>query len=140
MQLSAGCLEPHNRIPDSIAPLGCGNWFSTDRAQSSGPVIFVVVGEVLRVAGALTPFAYALAAVVAITSALSFAEMGARIPTAGGPIDYLERAFHMRWLGSGAGWVLMVANTVSARPSSPDLSPISTVSPRFPAGSRRLPS
>lgn len=79
-----------------------------------GAGIFVVVGEVLGVAGALTPFAYALAAVVAMTSALSFAEMGARIPTAGGPIDYLERAFHMRWLGSGAGWVLMVANTVSA--------------------------
>lgn len=79
-----------------------------------GAGIFVVVGEVLAVAGALTPFAYALAAVVAVTSALSFAEMGARIPTAGGPIDYLERAFGLRWLGSGAGWVLMVANTVSA--------------------------
>lgn len=79
-----------------------------------GAGIFVVVGEVLGAAGRLTPLAYALAAVVAITSALSFAEMGARIPTAGGPIDYLERAFHVRWLGSGTGWVLIVANTVSA--------------------------
>ncbi len=79
-----------------------------------GAGIFVVVGEVLGVAGVLTPFAYALAAVVAITSALSFAEMGARIPTAGGPIDYLECAFRIRWLGSATGWVLMVANTISA--------------------------
>lgn len=79
-----------------------------------GAGIFVVVGEVLGAAGRLTPLAYLLAATVAITSALSFAEMGARIPTAGGPIDYLERAFGMRWLGSGAGWVLMIANTVSA--------------------------
>ncbi len=79
-----------------------------------GAGIFVVIGEVLGEAGRLTPLAYALAAIVAITSALSFAEMGARIPTAGGPIDYLERAFNLRWLGSGVGWVLIVANTVSA--------------------------
>lgn len=79
-----------------------------------GAGIFVVIGEVLGEAGRLTPLAYLLAATVAITSALSFAEMGARIPTAGGPIDYLERAFQLRWLGSGAGWLLMVANTVSA--------------------------
>lgn len=79
-----------------------------------GAGIFVVVGEVLGQAGRLTPLAYVLAGVVAITSALSFAELGARIPTAGGPVDYLERAFHTRWLGSGAGWMLMVANTVSA--------------------------
>ena len=79
-----------------------------------GAGIFVVVGEVVGEAGRLAPVAYALAGIVAITSALSFAEMGARIPTAGGPIDYLERAFHVRWLGSGAGWMLIVANTVSA--------------------------
>ncbi len=79
-----------------------------------GAGIFVVIGEVLGEAGRLTPLAYGLAAIVAITSALSFAEMGARVPTAGGPIDYLERAFNLRWLGSGVGWVLIVANTVSA--------------------------
>ncbi len=79
-----------------------------------GAGIFVVVGEVVGEAGRLAPIAYALAGIVAITSALSFAEMGARIPTAGGPIDYLEQAFHIRWLGSGAGWMLIVANTVSA--------------------------
>jgi len=79
-----------------------------------GAGIFVVVGEVVGEAGRLAPLAYVLAGVVAISSALSFAEMGARIPTAGGPIDYLERAFDVRWLGSGAGWMLIVANTVSA--------------------------
>lgn len=79
-----------------------------------GAGIFVVIGEVVGEAGRLTPLAYVLAAVVAITSGLSFAEMGARIPTAGGPIDYLEQAFKVRWLGSGAGWTLMIANTVSA--------------------------
>lgn len=79
-----------------------------------GAGIFVVVGEVAAEAGRLLPLAYVLAGIVAITSALSFAEMGARIPSAGGPIDYLEQAFDMRWLGSAAGWMLMVANVVSA--------------------------
>lgn len=79
-----------------------------------GAGIFVVVGEVIGEAGRLAPLAYLLAGVVAVSSALSFAEMGARLPTAGGPIDYLERAFNVRWLGSGVGWVLIVANTVSA--------------------------
>lgn len=79
-----------------------------------GAGIFVVVGEVVAEAGRLAPLAYLAAAVVAITSALSFAEMAARIPTAGGPIDWLERAFGPSWLGSAAGWTLTAANTVSA--------------------------
>jgi amino acid transporter len=78
-----------------------------------GAGIFVVIGEVLGAAGSLAPIAYLLAAIVAVTSALSFSEMAARIPTAAGPIDYLEKAFGQRWLGSAAGWALTVANIVS---------------------------
>lgn len=79
-----------------------------------GAGIFVVIGEVMGRAGALAPFAYGLAAVVAILSALSFAELAARIPTAGGPIDYTEQAFGT-WLKLPAvvGWMLIVANIVS---------------------------
>lgn len=79
-----------------------------------GAGIFVVIGEVLGEAGGLAPLAYLLAAVVALTTALSYAEMAARVPTAGGPVDYVERAFGRRWLGSLAGWALIVANIVSA--------------------------
>jgi amino acid transporter len=78
-----------------------------------GAGIFVVVGEVLGEAGQLAPLAYLLAAAVAVTSALSFAEMAARVPTAAGAVDYLERAFGRRWLGSATGWTLIVANVVS---------------------------
>lgn len=79
-----------------------------------GAGIFVVIGEVLDEAGGLAPLAYLLAAVVALTTALSYSEMAARVPTAGGPIDYVERAFGHRWLGSLAGWALVIANVVSA--------------------------
>lgn len=79
-----------------------------------GAGIFVVIGEIIGEAGRLAPIAYLLAASVAITTALSFAELGARIPSAGGPIDYLETAFGISLLGTIAGWMLMIANTVSA--------------------------
>jgi len=79
-----------------------------------GAGIFVVIGEVLGEAGGLSPLAYLMAAVVAITTALSYSEMAARVPTAGGPIDYVERAFGSRRLGSWTGWALMTANVVSA--------------------------
>ncbi|MFP4518078.1 MAG: APC family permease [Oceanicaulis sp.] len=78
-----------------------------------GAGIFVVVGEVVAEAGPLSPLAYLLAAVVALTTALSFAELGARIPTAGGPIDYVEKAFGRPWLANMTGWALAAANIVS---------------------------
>ena len=79
-----------------------------------GAGIFVVVGEVVAEAGRLTPLAYLIAAAVAVTTGLAYGEMAARVPTAGGPTDYVERAFGSRRLGSAAGWTLLVANTVSA--------------------------
>lgn len=78
-----------------------------------GAGIFVVIGEVVGEAGALSPLAYALAALVAVFTALSFAELGARIPTAGGAIDYVEKAFDSRLLAVIVGWTLVVANIVS---------------------------
>lgn len=79
-----------------------------------GAGIFVVIGEVLGQAGPAAPFAYALAGLVAVFTALSFAEIGARVPTAAGPIDYLERAFGDRLhLPALVGWLLIAANIVS---------------------------
>jgi amino acid transporter len=78
-----------------------------------GAGIFVVIGEVIGRAGALSPAAYALAATVAVTTAMSYAEIAARIPSAGGPIDYMDEAFGAGWLAALIGWVLVVANVVS---------------------------
>lgn len=79
-----------------------------------GAGIFVVVGEVVGAAGVLAPVAYVAAALVAFTTALSFAELGARIPDAGGPIEFAERAFGRDWLAVTTGWFMIVANIVSA--------------------------
>lgn len=79
-----------------------------------GAGIFVVIGEVMGQAGTAAPFAYAVAGLVAVFSALSFAEVGARVPTAGGAIDYVEEAFGDRMaLPQLVGWLLIVANIVS---------------------------
>ncbi|MDG4867942.1 APC family permease [Guyparkeria sp. 1SP6A2] len=79
-----------------------------------GAGIYVVIGEVAGAAGVLTPFAFVLAALVASLTALSFSEMSARIPEAGGPIDYARQAFGWRWLATGVGWGLVATGTVSA--------------------------
>lgn len=79
-----------------------------------GAGIFVVIGEVLGEAGKLAPVAYGLAGLVAFATALSYAEIAARVPTAGGPIDYVETATGSSMAGSLSGWLLMAANTVSA--------------------------
>ncbi len=80
-----------------------------------GAGIFVVIGEVMGKAGPGAPLAYAVAGLVAVFTALSFAEIGARIPTAGGPIDYVEEAFGDRGgVPAMAGWLLIIANIVSS--------------------------
>ncbi|WP_278027676.1 APC family permease [Roseicyclus salinarum] len=79
-----------------------------------GAGIFVVIGEVIGQSGKLAPLSYALAGGVALATALSYAEISARIPTAGGPIDYVEAASGSFAAGSTVGWLLMAANTVSA--------------------------
>ncbi|WP_372592022.1 APC family permease [Guyparkeria sp.] len=78
-----------------------------------GAGIYVVIGEVAGAAGLLTPFAFVLAALVASITALSFSELTARIPEAGGPIDYSRQAFGRPWLSSAVGWALAVTGMVS---------------------------
>ena len=79
-----------------------------------GAGIFVVIGEVMGEAGPAAPLAYALAGLVAVFTALSFAEISARVPTAAGAIDYVEAGFGDRAaLPAIVGWLLILANIVS---------------------------
>lgn len=94
--------------------MGLGNLVFYGTGTILGAGIFVVIGEVMGKAGPGAPLAYAVAGLVAVFTALSFAEMGARIPTAGGAIDYVEEAFGSRHkLPSAAGIMLIVASIVS---------------------------
>jgi amino acid transporter len=93
--------------------MGLGTLIFYGTGTILGAGIFVVIGEVMGRAGALAPIAYAAAGLVAVFTALSFAEVAARVPTAGGPIDYVAKAFGGRFLPALVGWLLIVANIVS---------------------------
>ena len=85
-------------------------------------VVGSMVGQgILRtpglVAGAVhTPWlmtaCWVLGGVIAAISAFAYIELGAAIPSAGGPYDYAERAFG-RVAGAIAGWTLFLAMIVS---------------------------
>ena len=58
-----------------------------------GAGIYVLIGKVAGEAGYLAPVSFALAAVVAGLSAMSYAELSVRYPEAGGEVVYMQRAF-----------------------------------------------
>jgi len=78
-----------------------------------GAGIFVVIGEVMGKAGTLAPLAYASAGVVAAFTALSFAEIAARVPSAGGAVDYIREGFGSDNFAGVIGWIMIIANIVS---------------------------
>ena len=94
--------------------MGLGGLIFYGTGTILGAGIFVVIGEVMGEAGPAAPLAYALAGLVAVFTALSFAEVGARVPTAAGAIDYVEAGFGDRAaLPAIVGWLLIAANIVS---------------------------
>ncbi|RMH48085.1 MAG: amino acid permease, partial [Alphaproteobacteria bacterium] len=58
-----------------------------------GAGIYVLVGAIAGLVGVWAPLAFALAALIAAPTALSYAELSARIPRAGGEVAYLDSAF-----------------------------------------------
>lgn len=78
-----------------------------------GAGIFVVIGEVMGEAGTLAPLAYGVAGIVAVFTALSFAEIAARVPSAGGAIDYIRKGFGSDRFAGVIGWMMIIANIVS---------------------------
>jgi len=79
-----------------------------------GAGFFALSGEVAGKAGMHAPLAFGLAGLLALFSALAFAELSSRIPHAGGSARYLEEAFGLAWLSAAAGWMIIATGAVSA--------------------------
>ena len=79
-----------------------------------GAGIYVLVGTVVGHAGIWAPLAFVLAGLVALFSALSYAEFATRLPEAAGQAAYIERGFSSRGLGVAAGLAIVVTGIVSA--------------------------
>lgn len=79
-----------------------------------GAGIYVVIGKIIGEAGALAPLAFAVAAAAAAFTALSYAELGTRIPESGGSAAFVAKGFDRRWLTIITGWALVATGLVSA--------------------------
>jgi basic amino acid/polyamine antiporter, APA family len=79
-----------------------------------GAGIYVLIGEVAVQAGAWTPYAFLLAALLAGATALSFTELSARMPMSAGEALYVRAAFGSDRLSLGVGLMVAVAGVISA--------------------------
>ena len=79
-----------------------------------GAGIYVLTGKVAAAAGMYAPLAFALAGIVALFTALSFAELAARFPKSAGEALYVHEGFGRRWLTLAIGLALAAAGMVSA--------------------------
>jgi len=79
-----------------------------------GAGIFVLVGKVAGDAGAMTPLAFLIAGAAAGLTALSFAELSARIPESAGEAAYTREAFGSRPFANLIGLAVALVGVVSA--------------------------
>ncbi|MBY6153270.1 APC family permease [Vannielia litorea] len=78
-----------------------------------GAGIYVLIGAVAGLAGSYAPLAFLLAGLVAAPSALTYAELSARIPEAAGEAAYVAQAFGTTLLPVAIGLAIVLAGTVS---------------------------
>lgn len=79
-----------------------------------GAGIYVLVGEVVGIAGMWAPLSFVLAAVIAAFSALSYGELSARYPVSAGEAVYVKEAFGLDAAAVGVGLLLAGAGTISS--------------------------
>jgi amino acid transporter len=79
-----------------------------------GAGIYVLVGEVVAVAGMAAPVAFLLAGVLAGLSALSYAELGTRYPMAGGEATYVDAAFGTAGATTAVGLLVAFSGITSS--------------------------
>ncbi|MEE4350267.1 MAG: amino acid permease [Pacificimonas sp.] len=79
-----------------------------------GAGIYVVIGKIIGEAGALAPLAFLIAAIAAGFTAFSYAELGARIPEAGGSAAFVDQGFDRTLLTVLIGWAVIATGLVSA--------------------------
>jgi len=77
-----------------------------------GGGIFAVLGLSVQLAGGGAPLAFALAGVVALLTARSYARLSVRFPSQGGTVSFLDRAFGVGMVTGSANVLLWIAYIV----------------------------
>lgn len=79
-----------------------------------GAGIYVLLGSVAGLAGGFLPYSFLIAGLIAALTALSYAELSARLPECAGAAVYIEAAWHHPKLSATIGWLLVLTGIVSA--------------------------
>ena len=85
-----------------------------------GAGIYVLIGKVAGSAGMAAPLAFLMASVVAGVTALTYAELSARLPFSAGEAVYVHEAFGCRFLSVTVGLMIALAGLVPLRRSVAD--------------------
>ncbi len=78
-----------------------------------GAGIYALVGKVIGLAGVFAPLSFLLAALIALFTGLSYAELSARIPKSGGEVNYIYNAFSNKALATIIGLLIVLTGIVS---------------------------
>lgn len=79
-----------------------------------GAGVYVLIGKVAGEAGYYAPAAFLLASLIALLTALSFAELAARYPLSAGPAVYVQRGIGVERLSLIVGLLIAATGVVSA--------------------------
>jgi amino acid transporter len=78
-----------------------------------GAGIYAVIGKIAGLSGSLVWASFVVAMVVAALTALSYAELGGRLPKSGGVAYFVHCAFRREWLSTMVGWLMFCTCLVS---------------------------
>ena len=79
-----------------------------------GAGIYVLVGVAAGRSGVFAPLAFLVAAALLSFTALSFAELGTRLPVAASEAAYVDAGFNRKWLTLATGLFVVTTSAVSA--------------------------
>lgn len=77
-----------------------------------GAGIYALVGEVAKEAAQFTPLSFLIASIIALFTAISYAELSSRLPHSAGSALYVRRAFHQKWLSGLIGWIVVLTGII----------------------------
>ncbi len=79
-----------------------------------GAGIYVLIGEIANIAGMYTPFSFLVAGIVAIFTALTYAELSSRFPYSAGGALYVQKAFNSKTLSITIGLIIAFSGILSS--------------------------
>ncbi len=79
-----------------------------------GAGIYILIGEIARISGYLTPLAFLAACIAVLFSALAYAELSSRYPSSAAEALYVQKAFGWKWVADISGFVIIASGLFSA--------------------------